>query len=715
MSKAYNSPTARLLQSSRLFSLPRPLPAAPLENVSSTGTYRASETATEFYPTHQAIATPSSSHFRGDWGLKRPIPGKTTRSSTPSIRVLEQDTPDHITEFESAADHERSRAKWAEMGVPLVMRNKRDFSLSRQLVQSVYEEHLDNTDPNAAPIQTGSDGFDGQQTIEAKRWKYSGPFIAGMQEGEFARYVGKQLRARRDEWTEHLMNYFAKEDFEKQRQEARARGEHFGPFESAPPGIQYQMTVDQPEREAREKAEELLQEALKSGSAETEAKARQEGERLVAMAREQGAQYAAEAVRWDAPEEASKVILEGQREIKAQRALMQPLKKSDYSPEAEYSAEEEEQHHRLEELRRQQREEREARIEAIRADAVAKAFHILGAESTESSSMADAEALIRAYKDEIRALNLTKMHIQSEWEALRIRGLRPSLEALSDLEKGLRDSHDNLSSPLTQLITSFLDIPAVSPERRTSSLGASTSSFNQSLLAGSQEQAEAPPTTHPAAGLSHIRTNAIMQNHPVYGPQACSSPVLSRVLAARNHGRVLNTQAKLGVGGFVALDSQNTPTMGRSRAAIRRTLDEDPAQHLDPDLPHGNKVYVHPNQAYVDEAGRVRLQVTRADKESIAVKEGNVEQIYKDREAGALRQTSPLMSSFVRKPLQPGANYGTGLPNWRAGAFGQGVARKPRVTGFDAQVKREGAGAGDEMSTMQQLKEMSEKSEEEQK
>lgn len=206
-----------------------------------------------------------------------------------------------------------------------------------------------------------------------------------------------------------------------------------------------------------------------------------------------------------------------------------------------------------------------------------------------------------------------------------------------------------------------------------------------------------------------------MENHPVYGPQACASPVLSRVLAARNHGRVLNTQAKLGVGGFVALDSQNTPTMGRSRAAIRRTLDEDPAQHLDPDLPHGNKVYVHPNQAYVDEAGRVRLQVTRADKESIAVKEGNVEQIYKDREAGALRQTSPLVSSFVRKPLQPGANYGTGLPNWRAGAFGQGVARKPRVTGFDAQVKREGAGAGDEMSTMQQLKEMSEKSEEEQK
>ncbi len=106
MSKAATSPTARLLQNSRLFSLPRPLPAPPLEGLSSTGLFRASETATTPYPTLQAITTPRSSLSRGDFGLKRALPAKTTRhTSTPHVRIRAQDTYEHVTEFASAADH----------------------------------------------------------------------------------------------------------------------------------------------------------------------------------------------------------------------------------------------------------------------------------------------------------------------------------------------------------------------------------------------------------------------------------------------------------------------------------------------------------------------------------------------------------------------------------------------------------------------------------
>ncbi|KAI7149897.1 hypothetical protein KC352_g28834, partial [Hortaea werneckii] len=111
MSKASSSPTARLLQSSRLFSLPRPLPQPHIENITSTGVYRASDSATLPYPTHQAIATTASSRSRGDWGLKRALPKKATQdTSTPHIRVSAQDTPEHITDFGSAADHTQTLA-----------------------------------------------------------------------------------------------------------------------------------------------------------------------------------------------------------------------------------------------------------------------------------------------------------------------------------------------------------------------------------------------------------------------------------------------------------------------------------------------------------------------------------------------------------------------------------------------------------------------------
>jgi hypothetical protein len=679
MSKAYNSPTARLLQSSRLFSLPRPLPQAALETPSSTGAHRASDSATQFYPTHQAISTPSSSHYRGDWGLKRAIPGKTTKSSTPSIRVLSQDTSDHITEFESAADHERSRAKWDEMGVPITARGKRELGAPDKSTLSVYEDFLDNTDPDAAPIvlRSGADSHDGPKTSQAKRWKYAGPFIAGMQEGEFQRYVQRQLRARREEWTEYLMDHFAKQNYEVERREAQQSGKWYGPLDAAGPWVQADLVLVEAERQG----ELLIEKAMKSKSAQHEAMARQEGERLLAVARQRAQEYTAEGRRWEAPEEARKVLIQAQRTANAERA-------------------------NIERAGGDETGEGEERMQLIISDAITTVYRLLGIESSNTADIKEADRLIREAQTQISEIQVAKARMMNEWQAKRTPELRPSLEELSVLEKNLRDGHANLGSDLSKLITTFLDIPAVNTEIPGSSSNALTSGFGIEL-SNLGDNEIAPPTTHPAAGLSHIRTNAFMENHPVHGPQAYPSPILARVLMARSAARSNGNQAQLGVGGFVALDPI---TSGFGKTGRRNDV-ADPTHVLDPDLPGGNKIFVRPYGATVDEAGRVRLNVARADNEAIAVKEGNVEHIHQGRGSGAARSSSAvsLPPSFGR-PRQS-ANYGFGLPDQRRLAMDE---RRPmrgapqsRVSGYDAEAAKLGSGKVNEERTLEMIQELS--------
>ena len=122
LSRQSLSPTANLLRNSRLFSLPNPLPRPPVSETYGAGISKASDTATLPYPTHQAIATTKSSLARGDWGLKRPIPSRShiVQTSDPVLRITQLDTIEHVTDFDSAADHVRTRQKWEEMGMPMM-------------------------------------------------------------------------------------------------------------------------------------------------------------------------------------------------------------------------------------------------------------------------------------------------------------------------------------------------------------------------------------------------------------------------------------------------------------------------------------------------------------------------------------------------------------------------------------------------------------------
>ncbi|KAI9839163.1 MAG: hypothetical protein M1819_003156 [Sarea resinae] len=226
MSTKKLSPTANLLRNSRLFSLPPPLPR-PSHDLASTYTaVFASDTATLPYPTHAAITTPQSSLSRGDWGLKRPLPLRSTaNTSTPTVRIGAIDTLEHITDFESAADHVLTLIKWQEMNIPLTVPRRtrgasgRDYS---PLQTSVFEQARDSTETTT---RQGSQ-FD-------LRWKFKGPWLAGFTEGEFKEYVEKEIRRRKPEFIKYLRTQASLRKTAEKRRQAVEGGESSPTLESS--------------------------------------------------------------------------------------------------------------------------------------------------------------------------------------------------------------------------------------------------------------------------------------------------------------------------------------------------------------------------------------------------------------------------------------------------------------------------------------------------
>ncbi|KAL8775255.1 MAG: hypothetical protein Q9209_000261 [Squamulea sp. 1 TL-2023] len=213
------SPTASLLKNSRLFSLPPPLPQ-PSHDFTATSNFN-SDTATLPYPTHASIETTQSSLSRGDWGLKRPLPQKSTaNTSTPSIRIDDIDSIDHITEFESAADHTLTLQKWLEIGLPVSLPVKQrgafvaNTTLNTRAIPptSVFESTYDNTDSK-----------DDQN--DTRRWKFKGPWLAGKTEGDFNHYLERHIKQRKLEFRNFVHNRLLKEKRLECRRKAQESGD----------------------------------------------------------------------------------------------------------------------------------------------------------------------------------------------------------------------------------------------------------------------------------------------------------------------------------------------------------------------------------------------------------------------------------------------------------------------------------------------------------
>lgn len=196
MSAKTMSPTAKLLRNSRLFSVPPPL-EKPGDLVQRMSLRRAGrDTETTPHPVQQAITTPSPSLSKGDWGLKRSLPLKSTaRTSTPLVRINALDTYEHITDFESASDLTITLQKIQDLAIPIIFERPqiRSTERSSEPARSVFEDSSDNTDPaveNGGEVKT--------------RWKYQGPWLPGMVEADFANYIGSELRNRQPEFLAYV-------------------------------------------------------------------------------------------------------------------------------------------------------------------------------------------------------------------------------------------------------------------------------------------------------------------------------------------------------------------------------------------------------------------------------------------------------------------------------------------------------------------------------
>jgi len=202
-----------------MFSLPSPIPP-PGHDGHAGGNYH-SESATLAFPTHQVITTLSSSRKQGDWGLKRPLPLKsTTKSSNPMLRVKAIDTIEQITDYSSATDHGITLRKFQELNMPLTARrpaggDHKDNTSTMNLPQkSVFEESFDVTDIHPDKRAEAMDS----------RWKFTGPWLAGMTQGEFSKWLAREVRPKRPAFRQFLRKKIASELHAAAAKEALDKG-----------------------------------------------------------------------------------------------------------------------------------------------------------------------------------------------------------------------------------------------------------------------------------------------------------------------------------------------------------------------------------------------------------------------------------------------------------------------------------------------------------
>lgn len=192
------SPTAQLLRSSRLFSLPRPLPEPVQEG--QLAPFQAGS-STLPYPVRQAITRPNALRKKEEWGLKRSLPSKAAgKAWKPTINIIEQDGHEEITEYKSATDHTRTLQKWQEMAIPMRQMKSRERTMSGQLrtaqdsPQSAFNRASDITDRKEYErrVQMENEGKpDGDW--QTKLWKYNEIPVSDMTDGDFELFLQRRV------------------------------------------------------------------------------------------------------------------------------------------------------------------------------------------------------------------------------------------------------------------------------------------------------------------------------------------------------------------------------------------------------------------------------------------------------------------------------------------------------------------------------------------
>jgi hypothetical protein len=158
--------------------------------------------------------------------------------SDPVLRVKQLDTIEHVTDFDSAADHVRTRQKWEELGVPMMrgLTQMRDIDPSGTPPGGAFELRDDTTSYDT-PLGMDEAGLylealkqnskkNNAKTRQfhpfspppvdaavhnSKRWKHEGPWLPGMNAEDFTAYLGKQISKRRTEFNGYLREFVRNE------------------------------------------------------------------------------------------------------------------------------------------------------------------------------------------------------------------------------------------------------------------------------------------------------------------------------------------------------------------------------------------------------------------------------------------------------------------------------------------------------------------------
>ena len=192
------------------------------------------------------------------------------------------------------------------------------------------------------------------------------------------------------------------------------------------------------------------------------------------------------------------------------------------------------------------------------------------------------------------------------------------------------------------LIWRFLDLPGAPPQR-TDHI---SDTWTRTAVAEEENSVleQGPPTTHPSAGLSYLRTGSHVPNHPLLGPMSTQQPVLSRIVKHGGAASKSRTRVLVGVGGVVADGGQPAAFQDSRSQGLQWT-------RFDPDLKGGAKGWVHPTQASISSQGTIKLIAERAKEGAVAVWEGQVDEGVVAASAASGINLRPAASS-VEAPTQ---------------------------------------------------------------
>ena len=231
------SPAAQLLRHSKLFSLPAPLSKPVVDGNGATSRFE-SDSATQYYPTRAALITSNRGRVRGDWGLKRNLPlRKTARRANPIIQVKAVDNIDHITDYEPGTPYAIALRKFQEINVPI---NHRTFSKTKSIsrmagtnrsVFDVFEPTLSRNstlEPSSTPLDAGLSAGLSRSSVgdarEVERWRFKGPWLAGLDEIEFHSYLDKQVKPQRIKFKAFLRSWMLRTKKDKVQSDKLAAG-----------------------------------------------------------------------------------------------------------------------------------------------------------------------------------------------------------------------------------------------------------------------------------------------------------------------------------------------------------------------------------------------------------------------------------------------------------------------------------------------------------